>query len=216
MRSNFTAMPSKVNIISHRNFITLLIVLFSIKSTSLFAQTAAADTILTGAVIYNGDTIEAKTLTDAWAYAKVNVNALNASAKWTRLRNAVYVTYPYARRAGAVLNDINSKLANVTDKSARRDYIKTREKELKKEFTDPLTNLSIYQGKVLMKLINRETGNNCYEIIKDYKGGVTARFYQTVAFFFSTSLKQPYDSNGDDADIEKIVKEVKRMYGYGS
>jgi hypothetical protein len=216
MRCNFTTMPTKVKVISYKNCILLLMVLFSIKSTPLFAQTVAADTILTGAVIYNGDTIEAKTLTDVWAYAKVNVNALNASAKWTRLRNAVYVTYPYARRAGAVLNDINSKLADVTDKSARRDYIKTREKELKKEFTDPLTNLSIYQGKVLMKLINRETGNNCYEIIKDYKGGVTARLYQTVAFFFSTSLKQPYDSNGDDADIEKIVKEVKRMYGYGS
>ncbi len=216
MLSNFTTMPSKLKAISYKNLILFLVVLFSIKSTSLFAQTATADTILTGAVIYNGDTIEAKTLTDVWAYTKVNVNALNASAKWTRLRNAVYVTYPYARRAGAVLNDINSKLVNVTDKSARKDYIKSREKELKKEFTDPLTNLSIYQGKVLMKLINRETGNSCYEIIKDYKGGLTARFYQTVAFFFSTNLKQPYDANGDDADIEKIVKEVKRMYGYGS
>jgi Domain of unknown function (DUF4294) len=216
MGSNFTAMNLKVKAILYKIGLVLLILFFSIKSTSLFAQTATADTILTGAVIYNGDTIEAKTLTDVWAYAKVNVNALNASAKWTRLRNAVYVTYPYARRAGAVLNDINSKLVNVTDKSARKDYIKSREKELKKEFTDPLTNLSIYQGKVLMKLINRETGNNCYEIIKDYKGGFTARFYQTVAFFFSTNLKQPYDANGDDADIEKIVKEVKRMYGYGS
>lgn len=65
-----------------------------------------------------------------------------------------------------------------------------------------------------MKLINRETGNNCYEIIKEYKGGLTARFYQTVAFFFSTSLKQPYDKEGEDAEIEKITLEVARMYGY--
>lgn len=66
-----------------------------------------------------------------------------------------------------------------------------------------------------MKLINRETGNNCYEIIKEYKGGLTARFYQTVAFFFNSNLKQPYDiKNTDDAYIEHFVKEVQRMYGY--
>jgi hypothetical protein len=64
-----------------------------------------------------------------------------------------------------------------------------------------------------MKLINRETGNNCYRIIKEYKGGFTARVYQTVAFFFTTSLKQPYDKNGEDTEIEKIVQEVERMYG---
>jgi hypothetical protein len=209
-------MQLKAKAISFKLYLLFTVFFFLIKSNAVIAQTQSKDTILTGAVIYNGDTIEAKTLTDVWAYTKANINTLNASAKWTRLRNAVYVTYPYARRAGAVLNDINLKLANVTDKSARKDYIKTREKELKKEFTDPLTNLSIYQGKVLMKLINRETGNNCYEIIKDYKGGLTARFYQTVAFFFNSNLKQPYNAAGDDADIEKIVKEVKRMYGYGS
>ena len=63
-----------------------------------------------------------------------------------------------------------------------------------------------------MKLINRETGNNCYEIIKEYKGGLTARFYQTVAFFFDGDLKQPYDPNGDDAeygkDCERSGKDV--------
>ena len=65
-----------------------------------------------------------------------------------------------------------------------------------------------------MKLIKRETGNNCYEIIKEYKGGLTARFYQTVAFFFGGDLKQPYEKNGEDAEMEKIVQEVERMYGY--
>jgi hypothetical protein len=65
-----------------------------------------------------------------------------------------------------------------------------------------------------MKLINRETGNNCYDIIKEYKGGLTARLYQTVAFFFNSSLKQPYDARSEDATIEKLVQEVQRMYGY--
>ena len=154
----------------------------------------------------------AKTLENVWISKPGPPGMKERIEKWTRLRNAVYVTYPYARRAGAVMNDINAKIEKMPEKEDRKAYIKTREKELRKEFTEPLTNLSIYQGKVLMKLINRQTGNNCYEIIKEYKGGVTARVYQTVAFFFSTSLKQPYDAQGDDKEIESIVKEVERMY----
>lgn len=110
------------------------------------------------------------------------------------------------------MNDINARLAGITDKEARKKYIKSREAELKKEFTQPLSDLSIYQGKVLMKLINRQTGNNCYEIIKEYKGGVTARVYQTVAFFFNSNLKQPYNAAGEEREMETIVLEVERMY----
>ncbi len=193
-----------------------IILLFNSKGNTVFAQYGINDTILHAAVVYEGDTIEAKTLENFFLYSHLSPANMSAKARWTRLRNAVYVTYPYARRASAVLNDMNAKMATINDKSARKDYIKSREKDLKREFTDPLTNLSIYQGKVLMKLINRETGNNCYEIIKEYKGGLVARFYQTVAFFFDTSLKQPYDASGDDAEIEKIVQEVQRMYGYRS
>ena len=65
-----------------------------------------------------------------------------------------------------------------------------------------------------MKLINRETGNNCYEIIKEYKGSVNARLYQTVAFFFNSNLKQAYDAKNDEQLVEKFVKEVQRMHGY--
>ena len=136
------------------------------------------------------------------------------AAKYNRLRNAVYVTYPYARRAGIVMNEMNARLASINDQSERKKYIRSKESILRKEFTDPLTNLSVYQGKVLMKLINRETGNNCYEIIKEYKGGLTARLYQTVAFFFNSNLKQPYHAEKEDAVVEKLVKEVQRMYGY--
>jgi hypothetical protein len=130
----------------------------------------------------------------------------------TRLRNAVYVTYPYARKAGIILNEMNARLAKMNSASEKKDYIQGKEKELKKEFTDPMEKLSVYQGKVLMKLINRQTGNNCYDIIKEYRGGFSARLWQTVAFFFGSSLKQPYDAQGDDHEIEIIVQEVERMY----
>ena len=195
-------------------FIVLITLIGS--TLKLSAQQNINDTITSYAVIYNGDTIEAKTFLSIPNYSKYNAKQMSERAKWTRLRNAVYVTFPYAKKSGSIMNDINRHLLNVTNKDERKQYIQTREKELKKEFTDPLTNLSIYQGRVLMKLINRETGNNCYEIIKEYKGGLTARFYQTVAFFFSSNLKQPYDRTGEDAEMEKIVQEVERMYGYRS
>lgn len=209
-----------------------VVIIFMAKWDTVSAQTASTkdtgvktiiahnfssqDTILTAAIIYNGDTIPFRVLQEVFTRAQMTAEQRAAVEAWTRLRNAVYITYPYAKRAGWVINDINNHLANITDAGERRRYIKTREKELRKEFSEPLTNLSVYQGKVLMKLINRETGNNCYDIIKEYKGGLTARIYQTVAFFFDTSLKQPYDANGEDAVMEKIVKQVERMYGYGS
>lgn len=178
------------------------------------AQNGVNDTTKVYAVIYDGDTLSAKLLETVEVYGKYTEAQLIAKAAWTRLRNAVYVTYPYAKRAGAVMNDVNAHLLHIVDKEDRKAYIKSREKELRKDFTEPLTNLSVYQGKVLMKLIKRETGNNCYEIIKEYKGGVMARLYQTVAFFFGSDLKQPYDKNGEDKAMEKIVLEVQRMYGY--
>ena len=202
-------------IISYKLWAILLVVaFFTACSSDLYAQQQNSnDTIVTYAMIYNGDTIEAKTLADIPFYSRYNEAQMSNQAKWTRLRNAIYVTFPYAKRAGSVINDINTQLVTIGSEEDRKLYIKSREKELRKEFTDPLTNLSIYQGKVLMKLINRETGNTCYQLIKDYKGGFTARIYQTVAFFFTTSLKQPYEKNGDDIEIEKIVQEVERMYG---
>lgn len=194
----------------------LLVAFFTAKTSHVFAQHSVNDTIRTFAIVYEGDTIEAKTLQTLLIRSRYDEAHMSANAKWTRLRNAIYVTYPYAKRAGKVMNELNVLLTNVTDREARKKIIQSKEKELKKEFTDPLTNLSVYQGKVLMKLINRETGNNCYEIIKEYKGGFTARFYQTVAFFFGSSLKQPYDKDGEDVEMEKIVQEVERMYGYRS
>jgi hypothetical protein len=197
------------------SFISAIVLLFAFAGKAS-AQYASNDTITSYAVVYNGDTIEAKTLYPVSHRTFESRDQANRRAEWTRLRNAIYVTFPYAKKAAVVMNDINAKLVNVTDKAERKKYIKTREKDLKREFADPLMNLSVYQGKVLMKLINRETGNNCYEIIKEYKGGVVARLYQTVAFFFGSNLKQPYDINGDEKEMEKIVKEVERMYGYRS
>lgn len=185
--------------------------LFISNSRIIAQQSSPNDTLIRGAVIYNGDTLEAKTLPGVYIYSN---SQMSASAKWTRLRNAVYVTYPYALKASVVFNDINKHITQMTSRKDIHDYINSREQELRKQFSEPLMNLSIYQGRILMKLINRETGNNVYEILKEFKGGFNARLWQTIAFFFGTNLKQPYNAKGDDAEIESIVKEVRRMYGY--
>jgi hypothetical protein len=174
------------------------------------------DTIKVDAIWYNREMLPYKEESMVWVSKLSGRKLEKYREEWTRLRNAVYVTYPYARTAGATINDINTRLASVTSKKVRKDYIKTREKELRQQFSDPLSNLSVYQGKILMKLINRQTGNNCYEIIKEYKGGMNARLYQTVAFFFGSSLKQDWDlTDKTDRQIENFVKEIDGMW-YGN
>ena len=195
-------------------FCILLFVMTISLPKQLFAQTSQYDTVRVEAYITpEGDTIPQSWLPTVMVSA-VQTNALkNYWKNWTRLRNAVYVTYPYARSASKVIQSVNAELANVQDEKIRKQIIKSREKELKRDFADKVTNLSVYQGKVLMKLINRETGNNCYQLIKEYKGGLNAGLWQTVAFVFGSSLKQPYSPNGDDQEIEKLVLEVQKVYG---
>jgi Domain of unknown function (DUF4294) len=171
------------------------------------------DTLIVPVIVYNGDTMTYREMEHVYVLANMTPAQQAAYRKWTRLRNAVYVTYPYALQAGYIINEINGKLDLMPETKKRKAYIKSKEAELKKKFADPLTNLSVYQGKVLMKLINRETNNNCYELIQEYKGGFSARFWQTVAWVFGSSLKQQYDPKGPDAEMERIVKEVAMMYG---
>jgi len=172
------------------------------------------DSIIVSVINYEGELLSYKEMEMVYISNLPPEKLAKAIAKYNRLRNAVYITYPFARTAGNTLNDVQANLMNIPSKEDRKSYIKSREKELKAQFTDPLTNLSVYQGKVLMKLINRQTGNNCFEIIKEYKGSLSARMYQTVAFFFGSSLKQPYDHQNDDIDrqIESIVKEIDGIW----
>ena len=203
--------------IKHTVIFSLVFVLgFSVQSNKLSAQKSKNDTLQVYAFVVDGDTIPGGWLIEADVTAKMPEKWKNYWKEWTRLRNAVYVTYPYAKAAGKVFNLVNSELTNVTDKKQRKAIIKSHEKELKKEFADKITNLSVYQGKVLMKLIYRETGNNCYELIHEYKGGFTAGFWQTIAIIFGSNLKQNYDPVVKDKAMESIVQDVERMYGVRS
>ena len=191
--------------------VTIIFLLFT--GLSVKAQDNRYDTLKVYAFIVDGDTIPGARMPDVNVRTVMLEKWRNYWAEWSRLRNAVYVTYPYAIAAGRVMNEVNAMLVNVTDKGERKRIIKSREKDLKREFADKLTELSVYQGKVLMKLIYRETGNNCYNLIHEYKGGFTAGFWQTIAIVFGSNLKQNYDPTEKDQAIEVIVQDVERMYG---
>lgn len=204
----------------HRNkhemrFIVVLISVFLLCQKS-FSQNGAGiyDTIKVGACVEaNGDTVPCGWLEPLYVRAKLYGKWKKKYADWSRLRNAVYVTYPYAISASKIMNEINVQLVNVTDKRKRKEIIQSREKELKTEFADKIKNLSVYQGKVLMKLIYRETGDNCYEIIEGYKGKFDAGFWQTIALVFGSNLRQNYDPADKDKMMEMIVNDVEKMYG---
>ncbi len=195
--------------------ILILLLFFSLESLGQ-SRFGPNDTLVVPYIVYGGDTMTYAQLDMVMVWGKMSTAQRKANREWTRLRNAVYVTYPYAKKASYIINDVNSNLKHVIDEKKRKQYLSSREKVLKKEFTEPLTNLSVYQGKILMKLINRETSNTCYELVKEYKGGFSAKFWQTIAWVFGGSLKQNYDPKGEDAEIEQIVLEVARMYGHAS
>lgn len=196
----------------------IIVSLFLVLGMSLchrgaMAQEAhGADVIPLHAIVVGQDTVPVITLAIFDVVAKMPKALRKERERWSRLRNAVYVTYPYARSAARVLKDVNSRLATM-NKKERKAFLATKEKELKAQFGDKLENLSVYQGKVLMKLIDRETGQNCFEIIKELKGGFNARVWQTVAFFFGGNLKSDYDKQ-EDRDIEVIVQELEMYQQY--
>ena len=89
------------------------------------------DTITVPAIIYNGDTLSYKELSEVYIYLRLTRTQKKALREWTRLRNAVYVTYPYAKKAGAVFNDINAQLVNIPDKEKRKAVKKISAKNLR-------------------------------------------------------------------------------------
>jgi hypothetical protein len=194
------------------------IISFLLFTRGLQAQTISLspyDTIRVELTITDGGfKVPTSELTPLYLFTRMNAKWKKYYEAWNRLKNAVYVTYPYAKAASRVIQKINGELAGVTNRRKRKAIIKAHERELRQEFTSKLRNLSVYQGKVLMKLICRETGNNCYEILDEYKGDFNAVLYQGVAKIFGSSLKQTYDPNGEDQSIEILTRQAAMYYGY--
>lgn len=116
-------------------------------------------------------------------------------------------TYPYALVASKILAEVDSTILADNLKGVKRDqYIKRMEKELFEVFEAPVRSLTISQGALLMKLIDREVGKSSYKIIKDYINGMAAGFWQGIAKLFGSDLKKPYDPEGEDEPVEELVE----------
>lgn len=193
--------------------LSFLIFLLANASVAKAQQDTATKTLLS-AVIENGDTIPVAYLEDVWIIDKLPKKWAKKQAEFDRLRRNVYKTYPYAVIAAGVLKDVDEQLAKIPDKKAQKAYMKSVEKELKKRFKGELEDMTISQGQVLVKLINRQSGRNVFGIIKEVKGGFNAVVYQSVALLFSNNLKREYDPTGNDRDIEAIVQELEAVNYY--
>ena len=115
--------------------------------------------------------------------------------------------YPYAQAAGVLVKQVDSTLNAEHFGPIRKDrYISALQKQLFSDFEGSFRNMSISQGAVMMKLINRETGVVPYDLIKNYKNGAAAGFWQAVAKLFDNDLKKAYDPEGADKELEELVQ----------
>lgn len=134
--------------------------------------------------------------------------ATRKERKFNKLRYNVIKVYPYARECAKNLVIIDAELRQISDPDARELYMKSREKALFGRYEPQLKKLTISQGKVLVKLIDRETGNSAYSLITDYKSATSAFFWQGIGKLFGYDLKEDYDPSREPA-IEMIVQSIE-------
>ncbi len=129
--------------------------------------------------------------------------------KYDRLTRNVKKVWPYAKIVKRIYKEMTDSIAHIEDEAAKKAFVKEMEKKLRGQFEGELTRWSVNQGKILIKLVDRETGSTTYEVIKELKGGVSAFFFQGVARLFGSSLKYEYDANEEDRMIEDIIVRIE-------
>ncbi len=158
-------------------------------------------------------------LNEVEVWAKMPHHLAKQRMEWNRLKQRVYKVYPYAVTAGELLKGVDEKLVQIgDDKKVRKAYLKDLEARLNKRFKGELSNFTISEGQILVKLISRQTGRPCFHIIKEFKGGFSAFVFQSVALLFNNNLKREYDPADRDRDIEAVVRELEtnNYYRYQS
>jgi hypothetical protein len=160
--------------------------------------------IVTKAIILDGDTLPVFWIPEVRITAPISFKSKGQAITWTKLVQNVKKVYPYARIAGKKMKEYNELLRPIESKKERRQLIEKMQDELFAEFEKDLRNLTISQGKILIKLIDRETSFTTYDIIRDYRGGILAGFWQVAGSFFGYNLKEPYEPDGRDREIETI------------
>lgn len=159
--------------------------------------------------IIDGDTLVLSSLPEVVIFPPLKFKNKRHVKRYGKLVRDVKKTLPYAKKASRLLLEVNDSLQFITSDKARKKYLKQVEKELFNEFEQPLRKLTFSQGRLLLKLIDRECNQTSYEIVKLYRGSFSAFFWQTVARIFGANLKSEYDGFQEDFLIERVVTLVE-------
>ena len=157
-------------------------------------------------IVEGKDTIYIDNLRPSKVYSRLPRQKGREWRKYYRLVHNFSKAYPYALVARKLVQEADSTISADRLKGVKRDkYVTSIQNELFKVFESQMRSMTVSQGALLMKLIDREVGKSSYDIIKDYKNGIAARFWQGIAKIFGTDLKKPYDPEGEDARTEELV-----------
>ena len=189
-----------------RFFLPLLLLLCVIAAADAAAQIPAAASsrgkgyAVARIEVEEGDTIQVLDLLPIYVFKRPA-----DLRKYQRMIYNLKKVYPIARHARVMLAQTEENLAQLPNDKARRKYMKDFEDELKRIYTPVLKQMTFSQGKLLIKLIDRETEHTTYDLVKELRGSFSAFFWQGVARIFGANLKDTYDREGEDQVIEQLI-----------
>lgn len=151
----------------------------------------------------NGDTVVKAT------HSPIEISTRTANrlqkTRYDKLQKKVIKTYPYAKAAGDVMRTYETLCTHITDEGQRKNLLDKAEKHMMKQFEKDLRNMTVSEGVILVKLIDRQTGETGFELLQQLKGKFSAFMWQSIARIFGQNLKDDYDGSGEDVWIENIV-----------
>ncbi len=163
---------------------------------------------IVGQSTYRGETIPHIKLPTYYAYAPLVFKSNREKKRYDRLVRDVKKTLPLAAEIRSIIIETYELLQTMPDEKTQKKHLKALEKGLKEQYTPRMKKLTLRQGKLLIKLIDRECNQNAYQLVRIFMGSFKAAFYNTFASFFGASLKKNYDPNGEDRLIERVVIQV--------
>jgi len=156
----------------------------------------------------DGVTLPEVAIKEVTVYAHPQFPKKSDFRKYERLVYNLKRVYPYALIVRNKLAQVDNDISRIKDEKERKEYLKRVEKNVFAEYEGDIRDMTISQGRLLIKLIDRDTQNTSYALIKDYRGKFAAAFWQGIARIFGTNLKEEYDPYGEDAIIESIITEI--------
>jgi hypothetical protein len=211
---NFPAPSSAVRVMITGLFIALFFVIgipLSAQQRIGAAQQQPPNATLMQCIIIDGDTFFFQRLAPFVLLSPKTFTSRRHQAQYNRLIVNVKRVYPYARLAGIKMEEYNDRMLAARSDRERKEIMKQAEADLEAQFGKELRNLTFSQGVILLKLIDRETGQTSYDLLSELRGTFRAFFWQGIGRIFGYNLKVRYDPRGTDKDIEDIV--IRIMYG---